>query len=42
MCWNKHGEEGLNEGEDECLNEGEAQCHAQGLNDGKRMTLILR
>jgi hypothetical protein len=23
-CWNKHGEEGLNEGEVGCLNEGEA------------------
>jgi hypothetical protein len=23
-CWNKHGEEGLNEVEARCLNEGEA------------------
>ena len=35
-CWNKHGEEGLNEGEEGCLNEGEARCHAQGLNEGAR------
>ena len=33
-CWNKHGEEGLNEGEEVCLNEVEARCHAQGLNEG--------
>ena len=32
-CWNKHGEEGLNEGEKGCLNEGEARHHAQGLNE---------
>ena len=24
-CWNKHGEEGLNEGEERALNEGEAR-----------------
>jgi hypothetical protein len=28
MCWNKHGEEGLNELEAGCLNEGEVQHHA--------------
>ena len=33
-CWNRHGEEGLNEGEAECLNEGEALRHARGLNEG--------
>jgi hypothetical protein len=27
-CWNKHGEEGLNELEAGCLNEGEVQHHA--------------
>ena len=36
MCWNKHGEEGINEGEEGCLNEGEARCHAHGLNEGAR------
>ena len=34
MCWNKHGEEGLNEVEEGCFNEGEARRHAQGLNEG--------
>jgi hypothetical protein len=34
MCWNKHGEEGLNEIEAGCLNEGEAPHHDQGLNEG--------
>jgi len=33
-CWNRHGEEGLNEGEAECLNEGESLRHARGLNEG--------
>jgi hypothetical protein len=28
MCWNKHGEEGLNELEAGCLNEGEVRHHA--------------
>ena len=32
-CWNKHGEEGLNEVEAGCLNEGEARHHATGLNN---------
>jgi hypothetical protein len=40
-CWNKHGEEGLNEGEAGCLNEGEtdrrhqeeAGCLNKGGND---------
>jgi hypothetical protein len=27
-CWNKHGEEGLNELEASCLNEGEVRHHA--------------
>jgi hypothetical protein len=27
-CWNKHGEEGLNELEAGCLNEGEVRHHA--------------
>jgi hypothetical protein len=27
-CWNKHGEEGLNELEADCLNEGEVRHHA--------------
>lgn len=27
LCWNKHGEEGLNEGEEGCMNEGQAQWH---------------
>jgi hypothetical protein len=27
MCWNKHGEEGLNELEAGCLNEGEVRHH---------------
>jgi hypothetical protein len=26
-CWNKHGEEGLNELEEDCLNEGEVRHH---------------
>jgi hypothetical protein len=29
-CWNKHGEEGLNELEASCLNEGEVRHHATG------------
>jgi hypothetical protein len=29
-CWNKHGEEGLNELEAGCLNEGEVRHHATG------------
>ena len=33
-CWNRHGEEGLNEGEARCLNEDEALRHAQCLNEG--------
>jgi hypothetical protein len=28
MCWNKHGEEGVNELEVGCLDEGEVQHHA--------------
>jgi hypothetical protein len=28
MCWNKHGDEGLNELEVGCLNEGEVRHHA--------------
>jgi hypothetical protein len=28
MCWNKYGEEGLNELEADCLNEGEVLHHA--------------
>ena len=32
-CWNKHGEEGLNEVETGCLNEGEARHHATGCHD---------
>jgi hypothetical protein len=36
-CWNKHGEEGLNELEAGCLNEGEVRQHAtdhdEDLND---------
>jgi hypothetical protein len=28
MCWNKHGEEGLNELEAGCINEGEMRHHA--------------
>jgi hypothetical protein len=28
MCWNKHGEEGLNELVEGCLNEGEVRHHA--------------
>ena len=41
-CWNKHGEEGLNEVEEgearrhaQGLNEGAPRCHAQGLNEGE-------
>jgi len=41
-CWNRHGEEGLNEGEAECLNEGEALRHARGLNEGERNTMMMK
>jgi len=30
MCWNQHGEEGLNEVEEGCLNKGESRQHAEG------------
>jgi hypothetical protein len=33
-CWNKHGEDGLNELEAGCLNEGEVRHHATDLNEG--------
>jgi hypothetical protein len=32
-CWNKHGEEGLNEREAGCLNEGEVRHHATDHNE---------
>ena len=32
-CWNKHGEEGLNEGEAGCLNEGATRCNDEALNE---------
>ena len=35
MCWNKHGEEGLNEDEDGCLNEDVARRHAEVHNEGE-------
>jgi len=35
MCWNKHGEEGLNEHEDGCLNEDVARHHAEVHNEGE-------
>ena len=35
-CWNKHSEEGLNEGEEGFLNKGEVRHHAQDLNEGAR------
>jgi len=41
-CWNRHGEEGLNEGEAECLNEGEALRHARGLNEGEHNTMMMK
>jgi hypothetical protein len=31
MCWNKHGEEGLNELEAGYLNEGEVRHHATDM-----------
>jgi hypothetical protein len=38
-CWNKHGEEGLNELEACCLNKGEVRHHAtdhdEGLDEGE-------
>jgi hypothetical protein len=43
MCWDRHGEEGLNEVEEGCLNKGESRhhaegaqrCHAEALNEGE-------
>ena len=35
MCWNKHGEEGLNEDEDGCLNEDVVRRHAEVHNEGE-------
>ena len=35
MCWNKHGEEGLNEDKDGCLNEDIARRHAEVRNEGE-------